>query len=119
MHEQDVELEAQIKRILRRIGMPSHLKGSKYFSTAIMMAVRDDDYLDGITKVLYPAIAREYDVAVATIERAMRGALEVAWTTGDAEFQHELFGFTLRGNMTRPTNLEFMYRITDYIKLNS
>lgn len=118
MQKQDIELERMIREILHRIGMPSHRKGTDYFTMALIMTVTDSEYLRGITKILYPELARENCVSVPTVERAMRSVLETAWSMGDSNFHRELFGTACKEGTKRPSNLEFLHRMTEYVRLN-
>ncbi len=46
------------------------------------MAVDDMDVLNAITKVLYPTIAKMHQTTASRVERAIRHAIEVAWSRG-------------------------------------
>lgn len=47
-----------------------------------MMAVDDMDVLNAITKILYPTVAKKYQTTSSRVERAIRHAIEVAWSRG-------------------------------------
>jgi len=49
---------------------------------AIIMSVNDMDVLNYITKELYPAIAKKCNTTPSRVERAIRHAIEVAWSRG-------------------------------------
>ena len=69
--------------------------------------------LDGVTKRLYPDIARMYQASAETVEHAIRHAIEAAWQRGDERTQKKLFGYShMEGR--RPTNSEFITRLADY-----
>jgi len=80
--ETDLSLEIRVKNVLHRLGTPAHIKGYQYLTDAIILAVRDRDVLDGITKVLYPEVAKKYKSTPSRIERAIRHAIEVTWDRG-------------------------------------
>ena len=115
---EDSVLEAQITEIMRRIGVPAHIKGYQYIRTAIIMAVHDIAVLNYITKLLYPTIAKEYNTTASSVERAIRHAIEVAWNRGDAEVLQEIFGYTINVNRGKPTNSEFIAQIADKYRLS-
>ena len=52
--------QRRIERLLSRIGMPSHLKGYQYLKTALEICLNDMEALDGITKRLYPEVAKKH-----------------------------------------------------------
>ena len=46
------------------------------------MVYNDIELLGSITKVLYPDIAKKYNTTASRVERAIRHAIEVAWSRG-------------------------------------
>ena len=106
-------LKKDMERMLSLLGVPAHLKGYQYLKTAIDLCVQSMEELDGVTKRLYPDIARTHQTSAETVEHAIRHAIEVAWQRGDERTQKMLFGYShLDGK--RPTNSEFITRLTDH-----
>ena len=114
----DATLEADVTNIIHEIGVPAHIKGYQYLRDAIVMSVNDMDMLNSITKVLYPTIAKKYDTTTSRVERAIRHAIEVAWSRGKMDTIDELFGYTINHGKGKPTNSEFIALITDKIRLD-
>lgn len=114
----DNYLETEITEVMRRIGVPAHIKGYQYIRTAILMAIRDIAVLNYITKMLYPTIAEEYHTTPSSVERAIRHAIDVAWSRGDTAVLHDIFGYTISTKRGRPTNSEFIAQIADKYRLN-
>ena len=100
-------LEADVTAIIHEIGVPAHIKGYQYLREAIIMSVNDIDMLNSITKILYPTIAK----------RAIRHAIEVAWSRGKMDTIDALFGYTINNGKGKPTNSEFIALIADKIRL--
>ena len=75
-------LETRVTNMLHEIGIPAHIKGYHYLRDAIIMAVNDMDVLNAITKILYPTVAKKYQTTSSRVERAIRHAIEVAWSRG-------------------------------------
>lgn len=113
------QLEVKVTEIIHEVGVPAHIKGYQYLRSSILMAVQDMDILDSITKQLYPSIAEEYQTTPSRVERAIRHAIEVAWSRGNSDTMHELFGYTLQQGKLKPTNSEFIALIADKIRLES
>ena len=113
------ELEAVVTRIIHEIGVPAHIKGYQYLRSAIVIAVGDMDILNSITKQLYPTIAQMYGTTASRVERAIRHAIEVAWSRGKIETINELFGYTISAGKGKPTNSEFVALIADKIRLEA
>ncbi|NLK44679.1 MAG: sporulation transcription factor Spo0A [Tissierellia bacterium] len=110
-------LEARITKIIHEIGIPAHIKGYLYLREAITMVVEDMDFLGAITKELYPTIASKYNTTASRVERAIRHAIEVAWTRGRIDTINQLFGYTVNNSKGKPTNSEFIALIADKLRL--
>lgn len=81
------------------------------------MAVEDMDVLNAITKILYPTVAKKNQTTSSRVERAIRHAIEVAWTRGKLETIDEMFGYTVSSGKGKPTNSEFIALLADTIRL--
>lgn len=110
-------LETDVTEIIHEIGVPAHIKGYQYLRDAIIMSVGDMDMLNSITKILYPTIAKKHQTTPSRVERAIRHAIEVAWSRGKMDTIEELFGYTVSGGKGKPTNSEFIALIADKIRL--
>ena len=110
-------LEADVTSIIHEIGVPAHIKGYQYLRDAIMMSVDDGEMLNSITKMLYPTIAKRHKTTPSRVERAIRHAIEVAWSRGKMDTIDELFGYTVHNGKGKPTNSEFVALIADKIRL--
>ena len=110
-------LENRVTNMLHEIGIPAHIKGYHYLRDAIIMAVNDMDVLNAITKILYPTVAKKYQTTSSRVERAIRHAIEVAWSRGKLDTLDELFGYTVSTGKGKPTNSEFIALIADTIQL--
>ena len=112
-----VNLEARVTDMIHEIGIPAHIKGYHYLRDAIIMAVEDMDVLNAITKILYPTIAKNHKTTASRVERAIRHAIEVAWSRGKLDTLDDLFGYTVSNGKGKPTNSEFVALIADTIRL--
>ena len=110
-------LESYVTNMLHEIGIPAHIKGYHYLRDSILMAVEDMDVLNAITKVLYPTVAKKNQTTASRVERAIRHAIEVAWSRGKLDTLDELFGYTINNGKGKPTNSEFIALIADTIQL--
>lgn len=110
-------LETDVTAIIHEIGVPAHIKGYQYLREAIIMSVNDMDMLNSITKILYPTIAKRFQTTPSRVERAIRHAIEVAWSRGKMDTIDALFGYTIHNGKGKPTNSEFIALIADKIRL--
>ena len=111
-------LEDDVTQLLHEIGIPAHIKGYQYLRDAITISVEEKEMLVSVTKVLYPTIAKKHGTTSSRVERAIRHAIEVAWSRGQLEMIHEIFGYTVNSGKGKPTNSEFIALITDKIRLD-
>lgn len=110
-------LESVITDIIHDIGVPAHIKGYNYLRDAITLCIKDDEFINSITKLLYPTVAKNFSTTSSRVERAIRHAIEVAWNRGREEVLTDIFGYTIDTNKGKPTNGEFIAMISDSIKL--
>ena len=110
-------LETDVTNIIHEIGVPAHIKGYQYLRDAIILSVNDMEMLNSITKVLYPTIAKKHQTTPSRVERAIRHAIEVAWSRGKMDTIDALFGYTVSTGKGKPTNSEFIALIADKIRL--
>lgn len=110
-------LDVEVTNIIREIGIPAHIKGYQYLRDAIMMIIGEMELLGAVTKVLYPMIAEKYSTTPSRVERAIRHAIEVAWSRGNMDMINRLFGYTIKLEKGKPTNSEFMAMIADKLRM--
>lgn len=110
-------LDANITSIIHEIGVPAHIKGYQYLREAITMVYNNIEILGAITKTLYPAIAVKYKTTPSRVERAIRHAIEVAWTRGNIDSISHLFGYTINISKSKPTNSEFIAMVADKLRI--
>ena len=107
--------EKNIEEALARIGVSTKLKGWDYLRSAVRFCMEDREELDGITKRLYPVVAKKYRSSGDKVEHAIRHAIEVCWKQGNTENIQKILGYDVEAGK-RPTNSEFISRLTDYIE---
>ncbi|KJF28154.1 sporulation transcription factor Spo0A [Clostridium aceticum] len=110
-------LEAEITNIIHEIGVPAHIKGYLYLREAITMVIGNIELLSAVTKELYPSIAKSFNTTPSRVERAIRHAIEVAWSRGKIDTINNLFGYTVHNDKGKPTNSEFIAMVADKLRL--
>lgn len=113
------DLEAEITNIIHEVGVPAHIKGYMYLRDAITMVANNMSLLSGVTKELYPSIARKYNTTASRVERAIRHAIEVAWSRGQVDAVNKIFGGTINNGKGKPTNSEFIAMVADKLRLQN
>jgi two-component system response regulator (stage 0 sporulation protein A) len=110
-------LDVEVTNIIHEIGIPAHIKGYLYLREAIMMVINRVDLLSGVTKELYPSIASKYKTTPSRVERAIRHAIEVAWSRGNVDVINSIFGHTVNRDRGKPTNSEFIAMVADRLRM--
>lgn len=111
-------LELDVTNMIHEIGIPAHIRGYQYLRDTIMMGFDDVNTLNAITKILYPAIAKNHQTTPSRVERAIRHSIEVAWNRGNIDVIDSLFGYTINSRKGKPTNSEFIALIVDKMRLD-
>ena len=111
-------LQVSITKMLHELGIPSHIKGYQYIREAVGIIFSNPDVIGGITKELYPELAKKFNTTVSRVERAIRHAIEVSWNRGNLDFMEELFGFSVDIDRAKPTNSEFIVTLADKLRLD-
>ncbi len=111
------DLELMVTEIILQIGVPAHIKGYHYLRESIILAVKEPDIINSITKLLYPTVAKNNGTTSSRVERAIRHAIEVAWDRGDVDILNSYFGYTIHNLRGKPTNSEFIAMIADKLRL--
>lgn len=110
-------IEALVTNVIHEVGVPAHIKGYQYLREAIIMVINDIDVINQITKCLYPQIANKFHTTPSRVERAIRHAIEVAWGRGEQKTVENIFGYTISAAKGKPTNSEFIAKISDKLRL--
>lgn len=110
-------LQISVTKILHELGVPSHIKGYQYIREGIMLIYDEPAMVGGITKELYPEVAKKYDTTVSRVERAIRHAIEVSWNRGNWQLMEDIFGHSVDIDKAKPTNSEFIVTVADKLRL--
>ena len=111
-------LQIAITKILHELGIPSHIKGYQYIRDGVSLVFDNPDMIGGITKELYPELAKKFDTTVSRVERAIRHAIEVSWNRGNWDLMEEIFGNSVDIDRAKPTNSEFIVTVADKLSLD-
>ena len=110
-------LDERISSIFVSVGIPAHIKGYQFLREGIKLAVDNPPIINAITKSLYPSIARRFNTTSSKVERAIRHAIEVAWSRGKIENLNSIFGVKVYNSSDKPTNGEFIALLADKMLL--
>lgn len=111
------EPDEQISQLLVQMQIPRHHKGYLFLQAALELTVADPTLLEGVTKVLYPAVAKQFTSTASRVEKNIRSVIERAWDTCDPKVLYRYFGSTTSIQRGRPTNREFLVTVTDLVRV--
>ena len=106
-------IDERLGGLFLTIGIPAHIKGYSFLREAVKMVVDQPDMINRITKELYPCVGKRFDTSASKVERAIRHAIEVAWSRGRIETLNRAFGCKVCTKDDKPTNGEFIAMIAD------
>lgn len=112
-------LDERLSSLFLTVGIPAHIKGYQYLRTGIKLVVENPDLMNRITKGLYPSIAAQYGTSASKVERAIRHAIEVAWSRGRIENLNSIFGCRVCSVGDKPTNGEFIAMIAERLEMSA
>lgn len=104
-----------VSSILLALGMSTHKKGFRYCRMGVLMLAEDPSRQ--VTKEIYPVIAREFGTSSTAVEKAIRSAIDSAWSQRSNELWRQYFTPASSGQVPRPTNTEFLSRLADALEM--
>lgn len=116
-NHRNVTVDEKISSVFLTVGIPAHIKGYHYLRYAIKLVMENGALINRITKELYPRVAEHFETSPSKVERAIRHAIEVAWTRGKIENINALFGFIVYNKNEKPTNGEFIALVADKLAM--
>ena len=108
--------EKEIRALFLELGAPDHLAGHPYAVQAIILALKDRQLLDNLSRELYPDLAEYFGTSPLRIERSIRHLVEVTWMRGDDTARERYFGNMISADRGKPTNGEFLARLTNVMR---
>lgn len=112
-----LDAEIEVTNLMHKVGVPANISGHQYLREAILMVIEDRGLITGITKELYPNVAKKHKTTAAKVERAIRHAIEVSWGRGRLDLLEKTFGYTINPERGKPTNSEFIAMVADKIRM--
>lgn len=111
----EIQVSQRATEFLQQMGITPRYAGYGYLREAIVRTAADWSALFGLTKVLYPEIARKYKTTPNAVERSIRYVILAIWEIpSKREVFKSLSGYQ---DSDRPTNKEFIGLLADQILL--
>lgn len=103
---------------LLKLGFDIGMGGFEYLKEAITLCYFDRELLNQITTVLYPCIAKTYEVNDSVIERSIRRAIEDVYKCGGLLELNTLFDCVFYHNNIKFSNSEFISIIVEKVRID-
>ena len=100
-----------------RCGFQARQKGYRYLREAVWIAYQEPEVLTSVTKRLYPEVAKRFSTTDKQVERAIRNAIETAWSNGEPETLKEFFKEIYGDGTIRPTNTEVIEKMVGFLRI--
>ena len=114
----ELDVEVEVTNLIHKVGIPANINGHQYLREAILRVIEDRGLITGVTKELYPDIAKKYKTTGAKVERSIRHAIEVCWLRGRIDVLESTFGYSINPERGKPTNSEFIAMVADKIRMD-
>lgn len=108
--------ENEIGKFLIRVGISPSILGYGYLKTAISIAIKDTTCWRLFTKSLYPAVAERHATTPSRVQRAMRHAIEKAYSKGNRELLDSMMSIRSNGK-SMATLGEFIAGVAEHYTL--
>ena len=87
-----------------------------YLMCAVDLVVEHHDYLyAGTTKVLYPEVAKHFDVTPTAVDRGVAWAVSDCWDYGNRVLLEKVAGRPL---IEKPSPKDFIFLVSGYLRKN-
>lgn len=97
----------KIRELLDSFLMKPNLKGYGYLRFVLKKCIGDSEYHhEGITSVVYPECAKNFNTTASRVERAIRHVIERSFENAPEQYE-KVFGIR-----EKPTNSEFISRMS-------
>lgn len=116
-NDRSFNVEVEVTNLMHEVGIPPHMAGYQYLREAIINVVENPKSFGAITKTLYPAVAKKFNITPQKVERGIRNAIESAWARSNPDTMDSLFGYTISYNKGKPTNSETIAMMADKIRI--
>lgn len=116
---EEINLHNKITKIIMGLCITPRYNGYNFIREAIKIAVSRDNNSIGISKHIYPEIAKRCSTSASAVERGMRTAIRRGWSKCGAAAKANLFGSYAAYSDFIPTNSEFIFVIADKINCSA
>lgn len=111
------QAQACTAQLLQTLNVSANHKGYRYLLCAVEIHQNQPDC--SMTKDIYPAIGRRFNIRADAVERDIRRAIGAAWVNCDSHIWRMYFDSDRNGDICRPTNTVFISTIAQRLALRN
>lgn len=110
-------VERRVALALRELGARTERRQYLYSFHAVCAAVEQPQLLyDGVTKAVYPLVAKKCGASVPAVEQGIRSMCEWLWENGSREALERYFPPAIYGRSFRPSNSAFVGALAQQLR---
>ena len=109
------EMTCLARGLLRALSVPSGLGAWRFLPDMAALCALHPALLHDLRGRLYPLMARRHGLTPAAVERSLRLCVEAAWSRGRLEALERFFGQSVDPERGKPTNREFLRRVSEQL----
>ena len=94
------------------------LRGYSYLKYSVVRCLCNPEELESVTKILYPAIAKQFGTTSGRVEHGIRHAIQKTYENGRTTEWENVFGRNYKSCYKKPTNSQFIAALSDFININ-
>lgn len=109
------EMSCLARGLLKALSVPEGLGAWSFLPDMAALAALHPALLRDLRSRLYPLTARRHGMTPAAVERSLRLCVEAAWSRGRLEALERFFGQSVDPERGKPTNREFLRRVSQQL----
>ena len=95
------QFDIKISDIIITAGIPANVQGYRFIRDAIKIVIENPKTINRITKDIYPLVAAHFGTSSSKVERAIRHAIEIGWSSGKLQNVNDIFGIKRADRLKR------------------
>ena len=109
------EMSCLARGLLKALSVPGGLGAWSFLPDMAALAALHPALLHDLRWRMYPLTARRHGMTPAAVERSLRLCVEAAWSRGRLEALERFFGQSVDPERGKPTNREFLRRVSQQL----
>lgn len=113
----EITMRHNLEHELEMMGIKRRMVGFDLIVEAVMLYIKSGEESLHVTNEIYPELAKLRNITTMNVERAIRSAIESAFTWGNINRLHRYYPFLYDDERSRPTNSQFIVNMAERIRI--